>query len=88
MNAGDVWMIQRGQRAGFALEARQALLIRREGVGQHLQRDGPVKMDVTRLVHGAHPTFTDLFDDLVVTDRSADQVGSSAALLYQLGRVL
>ncbi len=43
-------------------------------------------MDVARLVHGAHPTFADLFDDLVVTDRSADQ-RLLAALLYQLGRV-
>lgn len=47
--------------------------VRHRLAGQHLQRDWSVKMDVARLVHGAHPAFTDLFDDLVVTDRSADQ---------------
>ena len=35
----DVRMIQRRQHFGFTLEARQAIGIVREGVGQHLDRD-------------------------------------------------
>src|SRR4029453_5624928 len=59
-----------------------ALPVRPPPGGQALDRDRPVEMAVARLVHGAHPPLTQLFDDLVVTNGSADQGSPSAALSY------
>jgi hypothetical protein len=41
VNRRDRRMVQRGEQAGFTGQARQAFRIRRDGVGQDLERDVP-----------------------------------------------
>jgi hypothetical protein len=57
MNLGDLRVIERGRTSGFALEPRQPLRIRGEGVWQHLGGNRPLQVRVARgmdLAHAAH----------------------------------
>ena len=51
----DVRMIERGEHLRFALEARQALGVVRERVGQDLDRDVASELRVAGAIHLAHP---------------------------------
>ena len=42
-----------------------------EGLGQHLERDAPVELGISRLIDLAHPAFTDEGTDLVRSDLGA-----------------
>ena len=64
-------MIQRRQRLGFALEARQPLGIVREGVGQDLDRDLPTQVGVGGAIHLAHAAHADLGSDLIRAEAGA-----------------
>ena len=58
MNDGDVGVVQRRKRLGFALEPRQAIRILRERLGQHLDRDWsrPRFVSVARYTSPIPPT--------------------------------
>ena len=58
-------MVQRGERPGLALEARQPLGIVRERLGQDLDRDIAPKFRVTRAIDLAHAARTDLGDNFI-----------------------
>ena len=58
-------MIQRRERFGFARESRQAVSVMREGVGQDLDRDIPIQLDVASAKDLAHAALADLRGDVV-----------------------
>ncbi len=60
VDAGDVGVVQRGQRLGLALEARQPLGRGGHRFGQHLQRDLAVELGVHGAIDRAHTSLTEL----------------------------
>ncbi len=64
MNGGDVRMVQRRQRFGFALETREALGIPAEACGQYLDRDVTAELGVGGAIHLAHAAFAQLGSNL------------------------
>ena len=54
VNLGDVRVVQRGEDAGLALEARQPVRVGGERLGQHLQRDVATELRVASAVDLAH----------------------------------
>ena len=50
----DIRMIQRGGRAGFALEALHPFRVSRQVARENLDRDGPIKPRVPREIHLTH----------------------------------
>ena len=77
-------MIEGGEQLGFALEARHAIRIGREGGRQHLQRDVAVQFRVPRAAHFAHSAGAELRRDLVGADPCS---GLSATVLLYSGHV-
>jgi len=73
VNDGDVGVVERRGCFGLLLEARQALGLRGELGGQHLDRDLAPEACVLREVHRAHAAGAEGFEDLVGTERFADQ---------------
>ena len=61
----DVRMVQRGEDLRFAAEAHEPIGIRREGVGQNLQRDDAIELGVAGAVDLAHPARANGGDDFV-----------------------
>lgn len=51
----DVGVIQRGQDLSFALEARHALGVAGEGIGQYFQRDFSLQLGVAGPIHQVYP---------------------------------
>ncbi len=68
VDARDVRVVQRGEHAGFALEARQPLGVAGEGVGQDLDRHVAVERRVDGLPDDAHPALADLLGQAVVQE--------------------
>ena len=62
---GDVGMIERGERLGFALEPRHAIGIGGDGVEQQLHGDAASELRIARAIHLAHPAGAERVDDLV-----------------------
>ena len=54
VDVGDVRVVQRRERLGFAGEPGQPFGVAGEAVGQHLQRDVAVELRVARPVDLAH----------------------------------
>ena len=73
MNSGDIRMIQRRRRPGFALEALHPLRVRCQVARENLERDGPIQPRVAREVHLTHPARAKQGQDLVVTERCAEE---------------
>ena len=74
----DVGMVQRGEQAGLALEAREALGIGREARRQDLDRDVAPQRLVACAVDLTHPARPDQIADRVLTEplsRGAWRVG-------------
>ena len=67
----DVGMAERRERLGFPLEARQAIRVLREGVGQHLDRHLSPEVRVGRPIHLTHAAHTDLSNHFIWADASA-----------------
>ena len=61
----DVGMVQRGEDFGFPLEAGQAVGVRREGVRKDFQRNIPIQLGVSRLVHLSHTASANAGRDFV-----------------------
>ena len=64
----DARMVQAGENLRFALEAGKPIRVRGKRLGQDLQRDLPVELGIGGLPHFAHPTFTELGGDRVMTE--------------------
>jgi hypothetical protein len=75
VDATDVWMVQRGEHLGFALKAGEAIRIRREGLGQNLQRDVAIELRVAGAIHLSHPARPKERDDLVGAETGARRKG-------------
>lgn len=66
VDPGNVRMIERRENLGLALESRQSLRIRRQGLGQHLDRHLAPEVRVLSAIHLSHTAFADLVDDAVM----------------------
>ena len=64
-------MVQRDEDFGFPLEAGQPIGVRRERLGQDLERHVPVELRVARAVDLAHAAFADLGGDGVGAEGGA-----------------
>ncbi len=71
VDGDDVRMAERRRRARLELEAAQTLRIRREVLGEDLQRDVAFEPGVTRAVDLAHSARAERRDDLVRTEVEA-----------------
>ena len=57
VDRGDVWMIERGQHLGLALESRQPIRVGRDRRRQHLDRDARFRLvSVARYTSPMPPT--------------------------------
>jgi len=74
MDGTDVGMIQGRCGTSFPAEALERLRAPSNLFRQELQGDEATKLGVLGLVHHAHPTAAELFDDAVVRDGLADHL--------------
>jgi len=58
-------MVQRGEDFGFALKAREPIIVSGEGGRQNLDRNLTLQVRVGCPIHLAHPALTDLCGDFV-----------------------
>ena len=65
VNRRDVRVVQRCQHVRFALESRQPVGIVHERIGQNLQRDITVQLDVAGSMDFAHSTDADARGDFI-----------------------
>ena len=65
MSGGDVGMVQRGERKGFAFEAREALRVGGELVGQDFDGDVTAEANVARQPDAAHAAIAERRGHLV-----------------------
>jgi hypothetical protein len=54
VNGPDIRVIQCREQARLARESRETVRIRREGAGEHLDRDVALESKITGAVHFAH----------------------------------
>jgi len=64
VNTADIWVVERGEDFGFALEARKAIGVRREVGGQGLDGDLPVESCIDGEIHHAHAAAAEFALDL------------------------
>ena len=69
VDRGDVWMIQRGQQASLAVEARAPPGIDAEDLGQNLDRDVAAELRVVGAIDLPHPAGAQELNDPIRTDR-------------------
>ena len=74
VDAGDVRMAERGQHLRLAVEARHAVLVVREVLGQQLQRDVAVQARVGRAEHLSHAASPELAGDAIVREGLTNHV--------------
>ena len=72
IDRADIGMIQCGGGAGFAAKTLESLRILRNIFGEKLQGDEAAEIGVFGLVNDSHASATELFDNPVVGERSAD----------------
>ena len=75
VEVGDVRMVERGEEPAFALEPGESLGIRRESLGQELERDLAAELRVGGAVDLAHPTGPEGRGDPVLRERLSDHCG-------------
>ena len=68
-------MIERREDVCFALEARHALGIQREGIGQDLDRDVATQSGVSGAIHLAHAAGAKGGEDLIRPEADAGNEG-------------
>ena len=73
-------MIERREDLCFALEARHALGIQREGIGQDLDRDVAAQSGISRAIHLAHAAGADGGEDLIRPEASAQGEGQTGCM--------
>jgi len=79
VDLGDVGVVEGGEEAGLALEASQALRVRREGPGKHLDRHLAAEGRVLGAVDLTHATGAEAPADAIVGERLADHRGACKA---------
>ena len=80
VNLCDMWMIERGEDVGFALEARHALGIQREGIGQDLESHVATQSGVGGAIHLAHAAGANGGEDLIRPEASAQGEGQTGCV--------
>ena len=75
VQVGDVRVVERGEQLRLALEAGEAVGVRREGLRQELQRDVPAEPRVRRAPDLSHPAGADGGGDLVRPEACAGGEG-------------
>ena len=65
-------MIQSGRGLGFPTKTFQCLRVFRQFLGQELQRDEPMQLDILGLIDHTHAAATELLQDAIVRDGLAD----------------
>ena len=65
VDGGDVRMIERCERAGLALEARQPFMVVGKAFGQHFQRHVAIELCIAGAVHLTHSARANRRDNLV-----------------------
>ena len=68
----DVWMIQRRECPGFALEPRHALGVGREQLGKNLDRDVAIELRVARPIDITHSARANGGEDFIWAEPGAD----------------
>ena len=68
-------MIEGCEHLRFALEPSQTVGVAGEGVGQHLDRDLPIKVCIGGLIDLSHPTLANEGGDVIVAESGADSQG-------------
>ena len=81
VDAGDVRVAERCERAGFTLEAGDPLGVARHLVGQNLQRDVSPQPAVAGAVNLAHAACAKGRDDFVRAEPGADREGHAVRRL-------
>src|ERR1019366_3085482 len=64
-------MVERGQKLRLAPEARHAVRVAREGLGQHLDRHLAAEPRVLRAINLAHPALPERSEDFVWPESGA-----------------
>jgi hypothetical protein len=64
----NVRVVERGEHLRFAFEAREAVGIAREFLGQDLQRDIAIELRIARPIHDPHTACPEQAHDLVRSD--------------------
>ena len=72
VNRADVGMVQGGSGLRLALETGEGLRIFGNFVGQELERDKAMQLDVLGFVDHAHAAAAEFLDDAVVRNGLAD----------------
>ena len=85
VDRGDGGMVQRRQRAGFAMKAGQALVVLGEVVGQDFQRHLTSEFGVARQIDGSHAAFAEFAEDFVVRESATDHGGAFGSMRMGLG---
>ena len=75
VNRADVRMVQRGSGARLPLKALKQLRVLFHFGREEFQRHAASELRILRLIHHAHPAGAQLFDDVVMRKRLADQRG-------------
>ena len=75
VDGGDVWVVQRGERLGFTLEAREPISVVRERLGQDLDRDVAIQLRVAGPEDLPHAAFADAGDNFVDTETGTGSKG-------------
>src|SRR2546421_2836249 len=71
VECADMWMIERGNGTGLALEAFTPVGIARKMLGKNLDRYRTIEPRIFRAIHLAHTARPDRGDDLVRTEARA-----------------
>jgi len=75
VDRADIRVVQRGRSLGLPPEAAEGLSIMGEFVGQELQCDVAIQLEVFRLIHNAHAPAAELAQDAVMGNRLPDGLG-------------
>ena len=71
VNRGDVGMIERREDLRFAFEAREAIGIEGEQLGQDFEGDVAIQLGVARAIHLAHSAAAERREDFIWTESKA-----------------
>ena len=85
VDVGDVRVVQRRERLGFAGEPCQPFGVAGEEVGQHFQRNVTIEGRVAGSVYLPHPAFANQRADFVDAEAGAGGEGQCAAAEYTPG---
>src|ERR1700736_4561905 len=75
VDGANIGMIQGGSGTSLTTKSFERLRVSRQFIGQEFEGDEAAKLGVLGLVHDAHAAATQLFDDAVVGDGLADELG-------------